>query len=46
MPENVYLDFVDYKNYIVKIERKHVYCQILVLLVDQEHTSYSLMFGW
>lgn len=46
MAENVYLDYVDYKNLIVKMEQKHVYCQILLLLLNQAIICYSLTLGW
>lgn len=46
MAENVYLDYVDYKNLMVRMEQKHVYCQILVLLLNQEHIGYNLTLGW
>lgn len=45
MAENVYLDYVDYINFTVKMEQKHVYCQILPLLLNQEHISYNLTLG-
>lgn len=46
MAENVYLYHIDYKNYTVKMEQKHVHCQIHILLLDQEHIGCSLVLGW
>lgn len=45
MAENVYLYHIDYKNYTVKMEQKHVHCQIHILLLDQEHIGCSLVLG-